>query len=82
MRIIIPKVPALLALFLWASSALAGDGVVETRDGKSYEGRVRLDTNLVVIANLKKDLLVEIAASDRVEHHLVATDLQVNRIDA
>ena len=67
MRIIIAKVPALLALFLWASSALAGDGMVETRDGKSYEGRVRLDTNLVVIANLKKDLLVEIAANEIAE---------------
>lgn len=62
MRFKITKVPALSVLCLWASTALAGEGVVETWDGKSYEGRVRLDPNLVIVANLKKDLLVEIAA--------------------
>src|SRR5436190_22674066 len=50
----------ILKLTWWcffANSLLARQGTVETRDGHVYEGHVRLDSNLVVVANAARDLL-------------------------
>ena len=48
---------------LWllaATVSFARQGVVETRDGKSYEGQIRLHPNQVLIANAARDFVVRV----------------------
>jgi len=47
-----------LAICLAASGLLAREGVVQTRDGHFLDGHIRFESNLVIVANSAKDLLV------------------------
>lgn len=55
-------------LFVWTLLMPLGlggrPGTVETRGGKAFAGQVRLDTNLVVVANAERALLVGVPSRD------------------
>ncbi len=55
---------------LWllaATASFARQGVVETRDGKSYEGQIRLYPNRVLIANAARDFVVHVELTNLLE---------------
>ena len=54
----------LLAVAFCAGGALGFPGAVETLDRKTYEGRIRLDSGVLVVANYQQDVLVEIPATN------------------
>ena len=53
-----------LAVAFCAGGALGRPGAVETVDRRAYEGRIRLDSDVLVVANFQKDVLVEIPATN------------------
>src|ERR1041385_5542482 len=59
--------PVLIAFLFCALSVAARTGFVETRDGKSYEGHVRIETNRLIIANAEQNLLVSVPATNLLE---------------
>src|ERR1051325_4064189 len=59
--------PVLIAFLFCALSVAARTGFVETRDGKSYEGHVRIETNRLIIANAEQNLLVTVPATNLLE---------------
>ncbi len=58
--------PVRIALLFCATSAWARTGFVETRDGNTYEGQVRLETNRLIIANAGQNLLLTVEATNLV----------------
>src|SRR5260221_3511537 len=56
-----------LALCLLANALAAREGVLQTRDGHALEGHIRFESNLVIVANSGKDLLVFIDLTNLTE---------------
>jgi len=56
----LPVLQNALVFLLWAAPASARLGVVETRDGRLYEGHVRLESNAIVVVNASKDLWIQV----------------------
>jgi hypothetical protein len=55
---------ALVLLVLLAVTGWARHAVIETRTGQSYEGHVRVESNGVVVANVERNLLLRVAATN------------------
>src|SRR5260221_2674513 len=56
-----------LALCLLANALAAREGVLQARDGHALEGHIRFESNLVIVANSGKDLLVFIDLTNLAE---------------
>src|SRR2546422_350544 len=56
--------PILLLLLSVVSSALARHGVVETREGRFFEGHVRFESNLVVVVDAAKEVRAEVGLTN------------------
>ena len=54
----------LVVLLVSATGVAARDGTVQTRDGKTFNGNVRVDRGRLVIANLDAELFITIPASN------------------
>lgn len=59
--------PSCIAFLCCAFSVTARTGLVQTRDGKTYEGHIRLETNRLIIANAERDLLATVEATNLLE---------------
>src|SRR6266704_573726 len=58
---------AVLVFFALATGLWARQGLVETRDGKRFQGQIRLDTSALIIADAKRDLLARVEATNFLE---------------
>lgn len=59
---------ALIFLFCLCFHPLqAREGIVETRDGRIYQGHVRLESNLLVVVSAERDLLAFVAPTNLAE---------------
>src|SRR4051794_9755640 len=47
--------------------AQAREGIVETRDGRIYQGHVRLESNLLVVVSAERDVLAFVAPTNLAE---------------
>jgi hypothetical protein len=58
---------AVLLFFALATSLWARQGLVETRDGKRFQGQIRLDASALIIADAKLDLLARVELTNLLE---------------